>query len=312
MTPTGDSTYSVWTPEQVMNYVEALLSERDSTGKAVDDAHERSLVAGTERLRDHVDREVHAIRTALDAADALERERDAKLGTQADERSKASKVQMEELQHQVDRRLDTQLRERNDTERHLQQQVEAARSHADEKTKSLAEKTEAHLRENQRATEMAEREREKAAQALAINLARSIEEGDARLREHIHQQVAQIEAALQAARRETAFAAEAQKVAIGKADTATDKRFDAVNNFRAELSERWEKTMPREVAEAQIAEVKKSVEAITRRLDLQQGGEKVKERAQDHATGWKLAVAGFAVTLFVTFVVIMVNILTAA
>jgi hypothetical protein len=306
-----------------MNYVEALLSERDSTVKAVDEAHERSLVAGTERLRDHVDREVHAIRTALKSADTLERERDAKLSIQADERDKAWRTQMEELQHQVDRRLDTQLRERNDTERHLQQQVEAARAHADERTAALAEKTYAHLEESRRAVEMAEREREKAAVALAGNLARAIEDGDVRLREHIGQQVAQIEAALNGARRETGFAAAAQKEAIDKADAANDKRFDAVNNFRAELSDRWEKTMPREVAEAQINEIKKSMEAIHRRLDIQQGGETAKERSeqsqtrsqervQDTATGWKLAVAGFAVTFFVTLVIIASNILTSA
>lgn len=306
--PSGDPTYSVWTPEQVVAYVEALLGERDRAAEALAAGHQRSLTSVDDRLREHVEQEVRNLNTALQAADVLERERVALLTTQADERGAAWQTQMEQLQQQIDRRLDTQLRERTDTERHLQQQVEAARAHADEKTAALAEKTYTHLDESRRAVEMAEREREKAAQALAGNLARAIAEGDERLREHIEQQVSQIRSALDGARRETQFAADAQKEAIAKADAANDKRFTAVNEFRSELGDRWAQTMPREVAEAQIVELKKAMDAIHRRLDIQQGGETVRERSEVQATGWKLAVAGFAVTLVVTLVVIISNV----
>jgi hypothetical protein len=67
--------------------------------------------------------------------------------------------------------------------------------------------------------------------------------------------------------------------------------------------------MPREVAEAQLAEIKKAMDAIHRRLDIQQGGETVRERSEEQATGWKLAVAGFVVTFVVTAVVVAANLI---
>jgi len=60
----------------------------------------------------------------------------------------------------------------------------------------LRQYLEALLAEQQKATEMAERERAKAAMALAVALERSIQEGDERLREHISNQIQQLSAAL--------------------------------------------------------------------------------------------------------------------
>lgn len=104
------------------------------------------------------------------------------------------------------------------------------------------------LAEKDRAVEMATQEREKAAQALAGNLARSVREGDDRLREHVANQVAQIEAALLSAERLEleriksvrdllTAALDAAKEAVNKAEAADHERFASHNNLLGKMDE---------------------------------------------------------------------------
>lgn len=154
---------------------------------------------------------------------------------------------------------------------------------------ALREYVEALLNEQQRAIEMAEREREKTAIALAAGLARLTEEGDERLREHIENQVRQLAAALEAAdkrhgmlrdevilrdaalrdlliqtsesndlRVREAFAAAA--AAIGKQEAANEVRFQSVNEFREQLGEQAREFVPREVADSQIGDLRSRIE----------------------------------------------------
>lgn len=154
--------------------------------------------------------------------------------------------------------------------------------------------------EQQHATDMAERERSKAAENLARQLAQSIKEGDERLREHIGQQVEQIRAALvssealqleRAAKIESGIDGAEQRsnlrdaalsreigdrfayteTAVAKAEAANEKRFASVNEFRAQLSAQAREFMPREVADAQLNEIRKLVAANTQRIDQAQG-----------------------------------------
>jgi len=158
---------------------------------------------------------------------------------------------------------------------------------------TLREYTEALLHEQQRAIEIAEREREKAAMALreaehratasaererekaatilASELRDRIFAGDTRLAEHIAQQIGQIAAALESARREQTLVASAAKEAIEKAERATEKRFSSVNAFREQLSDQVAMFMPREVAESQINEMRKALATVHSRLDQTQG-----------------------------------------
>lgn len=151
-----------------------------------------------------------------------------------------------------------------------------------------------------RSDEQADRERVRSADALAGALSRSIAEGDDRLREHIANQVEQIKATLQATeqlgvertrkmesesllerqqldRRFTAMVEireqrfESMKLAVDKAEAATDKRFDSVNAFRAQLADQTSAFLPREVAETQFAEIRKLTADNTDRLNKGEG-----------------------------------------
>lgn len=126
--------------------------------------------------------------------------------------------------------------------------------------------------EQQRAQDVAEREREKAAQALASNLRDSIGDGDERLREHIGNQVEQINAALVAVESRAQIRHDAQRVqlddrfayteaAVAKAEAANEKRFHSVNEFRAQLSDQAAQFLPREVAETQFANLLRRIES---------------------------------------------------
>ena len=85
---------------------------------------------------------------------------------------------------------------------------------------------EALLAEKERALLEASQEREKAAAALRIEMARAIDQGDDRLREHIANQIAAIQAALTAEQR-----------ASDKFEDTVVARFAQVNEFRGSLDD---------------------------------------------------------------------------
>jgi hypothetical protein len=153
--------------------------------------------------------------------------------------------------------------------------------------------------EEAKATEVAERERDRAAKALRDALEDRIEEGDKRLHDHITQQVATIrdsliaadklesarvasaEAEIQAVRKELILIHSAQKDAVDKAEKAYEKRFEAVNAFREQLAEQTASFLPREVADAMFAELRKSIEINTQRINEGVGADKAHVRFQD-------------------------------
>jgi hypothetical protein len=204
-------------------------------------------------------------------------------------------ARLDDLQKQLDRRIATQERERIDAERHLMEAVQGLRREVETITK-----------ESQRAVSEAGREREKAAQALSTNMSQTIKEGDERLREHIEGQVKQIEAALEAARRETEFAHIASQKAIDKAEVGVEKRFSQVNAFREELSDRWERTMPREVAETWQSEYAKRMDKAEHELDKRAGAESAIEDRKAAVQPWMIWAAGALLAV----VIVVVNILT--
>lgn len=195
--------------------------------------------------------------------------------------------------------------------------------------------------EQQRAQETAEKERARAATVLADGLERSIIAGDLALRDHIIQQVRQIEAALESADkrvealraemvlRDTAGkdllyaesksndirvreAFEASEKAISKAEAATDKRFDGVNAFREQLADQVQQFLPREVAEAQIAELRKLVSLNTERLDIERGSQRgaTDFRSNNRAsTGLVVAMVSAGVAVL-GLIVVLANVVT--
>jgi hypothetical protein len=151
---------------------------------------------------------------------------------------------------------------------------------------SLKEYVELAFAERQRATELSEREREKAAQALSTSLERSIREGDERLREHIANQVDQIQAALDSARRETQFANDASQKAIEKAETSTDKRFAAVNEFREQIADQAARFVPREVADAENKDALRRIEANAESIATLRNTTLTRERFETTTADW--------------------------
>src|SRR4051812_3783882 len=63
-------------------------------------------------------------------------------------------------------------------------------------------------------------------------------------------------------RHEREITTAAQTDAILKAEKATEKRFESVNEFRSQLADQAATFLPREVAEAQLAELRKQVSTI--------------------------------------------------
>jgi hypothetical protein len=159
----------------------------------------------------------------------------------------------------------------------------------------LREYIEAVFEEQRRGMLVAETEREKAAKALEIALARSIEEGDRALREHVAAQVQQIQAALQAAeklelqrfsslekqidayaktsndrlaslQREAQLVATSSETAINKANAATEKRLESLNELRAMVTDAQAAFLPREVADAQFTELRRAISELSGKI----------------------------------------------
>ena len=169
----------------------------------------------------------------------------------------------------------------------------------------LREYIDALFAEKDRAVELAAEEREKAASALRTALERTIAEGDERLREHITNQIGQINAALTSAdklevarigavQRELTAAQESAATAVSKQEAATERRFESVNEFRAQLATQTQSFMPREVADAQISEIRNKTEANADRLNSSSGESRGEEAARTRLYSALIVAAGIA------------------
>lgn len=99
--------------------------------------------------------------------------------------------------------------------------------------------------------------------------------GDERLADHIAQQVLDIRNFIQTAenlelerieglRREIGISHAASEKAIEKQEVANEKRFQSVNEFRAQLSSQQTQFMPREVVEKEIDAIEKRIIKLER------------------------------------------------
>lgn len=144
-------------------------------------------------------------------------------------------------------------------------------------SQQVKEFIEAVLIEQRRGIELAEREREKAAQALASSIRSQIEAGDMALRDHVDQQVQQIRAALDALHREMNLTRDSSEKAIAKAETATEKRFESVNEWRGQSADRERSQedqmaklastfLPRETADAQFDSLRQQIAKLEEKV----------------------------------------------
>lgn len=180
-----------------------------------------------------------------------------------------------------------------------------------EEIKASNERLRYHIAEQMRVADQLELERLRRVEDVMARhlscLENEIESGDARLREYIQEQYRQIAAALEAARRETAFSHDASAKAIEKSEISTDKRFDSVNEFRSQLADLISGFLPREVAESQFGQMGERLKTIELWQASNAGAETQQKRSSDRIQPWQLWVAGTMVTLVLTVVVIITN-----
>lgn len=172
--------------------------------------------------------------------------------------------------------------------------------------------------EQQRAQDIAEREREKAAQALVGGLILSSKENVERLREHILNQKAQFEAALEAVEgrailrhdgieREFLLRQTASDAAVQKAEDAQKEVNIRSNEFRGQLKDQNNTMIPRLESEKESAALAERIRVIEAALQVQVGINSANIRGQDRAQPWAIWGVGAFVSLLIALIVIAVG-----
>lgn len=245
------------------------------------------------------------------------------------QRERAVELQAESYERALERQRENQEQHAEETERMLSNKIEAAykellvrieniRDAGDKLALERDRAAEALRSATQKAIEQADVERAKSADRLAEQLKDKIktesektdavqrslhervDEGDAHLRQHIDQQVVQIQQAIEAARRETDIIHNSSEKAIQKAEIAADKRFEGVNKFREQLNDQSKDFMPRELADSQFEEFRKQITDLQRTESSNMG----RDAGSDKTTALLIAVS----TLVLGAVVVIANI----
>ena len=89
-----------------------------------------------------------------------------------------------------------------------------------------------------------------------------IQSNDLRYQQRFETQEANLITAITAQEKAVAAALQAAKEAVTKAEIAAEKRFDAVNEFRGQLSDQARSFMPRAESELQITALNEKIENI--------------------------------------------------
>jgi hypothetical protein len=97
----------------------------------------------------------------------------------------------------------------------------------------------------------------------------------------------------EAAQRAVDAALAAAKEAVQKAETASEKRFDAVNEFRATLGDQQRTLMPRQEAEIRFAEIDKKLDA----LQHASAGQGERRRGSQETWGFVVGAVGVLIAL---------------
>lgn len=100
------------------------------------------------------------------------------------------------------------------------------------------------------------------------------------LREYVDMRFESIRDEIRTAREETKTALAAADKAVAKAETASDKRFEGVNEFRAALSDSSRMLMPRAESEAMMKALSEKIEKIDDRISSRE------ERSQGRGDLW--------------------------
>lgn len=104
---------------------------------------------------------------------------------------------------------------------------------------------------------------------------------------------------VEALRREARSLQESNVTAITKSEVASEKRFEGVNEFRAQLQDQANRFIPREVVDQQTVEFRSQIAGLSSRLDTMGGGTAAGQRLT------ALAIGGLG--LFITLIVFLAN-----
>lgn len=105
--------------------------------------------------------------------------------------------------------------------------------------------------------------------------------------------IARIEEKLAAQKEAVTFALKSSELAINKAETATEKRFDAVNEFRQTLADQQRTFMPRTEGEVRFAAIEEKINSIISSQTLGEG----QRSGGDQVWGYIVAGAGVLVAI---------------
>jgi hypothetical protein len=83
----------------------------------------------------------------------------------------------------------------------------------------------------------------------------------------------------------TSLALTSSEKAVAKAETATEKRFDAVNEFRGQLKDQAATLMPRAEADSKFSSMTKEMEELKKVANTAQG------RSSGFSASWGIAVS---------------------
>jgi hypothetical protein len=114
------------------------------------------------------------------------------------------------------------------------------------------------------------------------------------------QQKAVVDALLAAEKAVNAALASADR-AVVKAETAAEKRFESVNEFRSVLSNQSSTLMPRTESDAQMKALNDKIEVINGRLDRNEGGDKAHSSSQATIIAVAAVVVALLVGIFSVF-----------
>lgn len=165
------------------------------------------------------------------------------------------------------------------------------------------------MQEQERARKMADEEREKTAQTLHKATTAQISSGDEALLLHIKAQTATIDAL----ERSGDLQREASEKAIMKAEASNEKRFEAVNEFRAQLSDQSKTFLPRELFDQALHEIRGRYEILQGRAEANANRiieiESTSKGAKENLTGLYAAVAalGLIITIGISAVLAFNN-----
>lgn len=90
----------------------------------------------------------------------------------------------------------------------------------------------------------------------------------------------------------------AAEKAVSKAETAAERRFESVNEFRAQLSDQTQTFMPRAEADARIDALTEKLSDAVRRLDVTSG----RGAGTQQSWGYLVGAAGLIAVVITTFI----------